>query len=260
MTSTNYATCHLATLKFEGGWSNHPRDPGGATMRGVTQRVYDAYRSNMGLDTRTVRNIADDELAEIYKKNYWRPVAGPYLPDGFDFVAYDGGVNSGPSRGVKWLQKALRIRADGAAGPVTINAANASRDRVNVIKRACAARLGFLQALRHWATFKGGWAKRVATVEVKAIMMLKSIEEVSTQRDTRTHVVRTEAAKAKKKVKAHTSAATGSGVGGAGGQVELEGFLSMGIGIAAVALIAYFLWRAHVHRQRTKAYKGVMEQ
>ena len=68
MATGNFDKCLTRTLVHEGGWSNHPKDPGGATMRGVIQRVYDGYRDRKGLGRRSVRQITDDELKEIYRR------------------------------------------------------------------------------------------------------------------------------------------------------------------------------------------------
>ncbi|WP_246677573.1 glycosyl hydrolase 108 family protein [Mesorhizobium sp. B2-3-12] len=95
-------------LAHEGGYSNHPADPGGATMKGVTQRVYDGYRKSKGLSTRSVKGIQTAELNEIYDRQYWDAVKGDLLPAGVDYVVFDGAVNSGPGRSIMWLQQALR--------------------------------------------------------------------------------------------------------------------------------------------------------
>ena len=95
-------------LAHEGGYSNHPKDPGGATMKGVTQRVYDGYRKGKGLAVRSVKGITTDELNEIYDRQYWDAVKGDLLPAGVDYVLFDGAVNSWPGRSIMWLQQALR--------------------------------------------------------------------------------------------------------------------------------------------------------
>ena len=88
----------------EGGYSNHPDDPGGATNRGVTQRTYDSYRARHGLERRDVRQITDGEVAEIYRGQYWDAIRGDDLPAGVAYCVFDAAVNSGPGRALRWLQ------------------------------------------------------------------------------------------------------------------------------------------------------------
>ena len=101
----NFSRSYAAALKEEGGFSNHPKDPGGATMRGVTQRVYDAYRINKGEYKQSVGRISDFEVRDIFKRQYWDAVKADELPAGVDYAVFDFAINSGPSRAVKELQR-----------------------------------------------------------------------------------------------------------------------------------------------------------
>ncbi|WP_027037589.1 glycoside hydrolase family 108 protein [Mesorhizobium ciceri] len=158
-------------LAHEGGYSNNKKDPGGPTMKGVTQRVYDAYRRGKGLAVRSVKSLTTDELNDIYDKQYWDAVKGDLLPDGVDYVVFDGGVNSGPGRSIMWLQQALRPvytgRIDGVMGMGTIAAVKAINNNDALIDRICDARMNFLRHLGTFPTFGKGWTARVA--EVRAI-------------------------------------------------------------------------------------------
>ncbi|TJV19705.1 glycoside hydrolase family 108 protein [Mesorhizobium sp.] len=158
-------------LAHEGGYSNHPKDPGGATMRGVTQRAYDGYRKAQGQASRPVRSISTDELNEIYDRQYWDAVKGDLLPAGVDYVLFDGAVNSGPGRSIMWLQQALRPaytgRIDGVLGMGTLAALKADTNNDALIDRICNARMAFLKHLGTFATFGNGWSARVR--EVRAI-------------------------------------------------------------------------------------------
>lgn len=168
--NTNFTAALAETLKFEGGWSNNPKDPGGATMHGVIQTVYDAYRHLHGLPHQSVRLISDAEVHDIYKNQYWDAVQGDQLPVGVDFCVFDYGVNSGPSRGVKALQHAVGVPIDGHLGLVTLHAA-ATADHKITINAICNARLAFLKGLRTWSTFGRGWSDRVNGVRAKALAM-----------------------------------------------------------------------------------------
>ena len=94
-------------LIHEGGRVNHPKDPGGRTNQGITQRVYNAWSAKSSLPARDVYLIDDAEVAAIYRFQYWEVVHGDVLPEGVGYVLFDGAVNSGPKQAIKWLQRAL---------------------------------------------------------------------------------------------------------------------------------------------------------
>lgn len=166
MTAQNYARALSRVLVHEGGYADHPKDPGGATMKGVTQGVYDAYRKRRGEAKRSVRQITEAELQAIYRRQYWDVVKGDSLPEGVDYAVFDGAVNSGPSQAVKWLQRALgSVKVDGVIGEATLAAVEAYPDHDRLIALMLGRRLAFLQALRTWSTFGRGWSGRVAQVK-----------------------------------------------------------------------------------------------
>lgn len=167
---SNFAACLPEILKHEGGWADHPKDPGGATMKGITIGTYRQWKGR-AVTKAELRAISDAEVAAIYKRNYWDKVRGDDLPAGLDLVAFDAAVNSGPSRGARWLQTALGVAADGKVGPKTVEAALAA-DTATAINRALDVRLSFLKGLRTWPTFGKGWGRRVADVRAKALSMV----------------------------------------------------------------------------------------
>jgi lysozyme family protein len=175
----SYAKALGLVLVHEGGYSNHPQDPGGATMKGVIQRVYDAYRQRKGQPTRSVKHLAEDELQEIYRQLYWNKIDGDQLPAGVDYCVFDGAVNSGPYQSAKWLQRGLNdvlgkkvLAVDGNIGPATLAAAEDTAIRSSqlwaVIDAMCDRRLAMLKGLKTWPTFGKGWATRVSEVRAKA--------------------------------------------------------------------------------------------
>lgn len=151
-------------LAHEGGYVNHPKDPGGATNMGVTQRVYDGYRRRKGQSVRSVRAITADEVADIYKRQYWDAVKADDLPAGVDYAVFDYAVNSGPDRAIKDLQRESAVAVDGINGEVTL-AAVGQQDPFDLIERLCNRRMRFLKGLRHWRTFGRGWTARVMGVK-----------------------------------------------------------------------------------------------
>lgn len=166
---SNYQKCLALVLKHEGGYVNHPKDPGGATNFGITQAVYDAYRPRA---KQSVRYITSGEVEAIYRKQYWDKVRGDELPDGLDFAVFDFAVNSGVSRAAKYLQRIVGVADDGAIGPATL-AAIKSKPVATLITDICHKRMVFLQGLKTFATFGKGWTRRVNETRAAALGMAK---------------------------------------------------------------------------------------
>lgn len=160
----DFAPALAAVLVHEGGYSNHPKDPGGPTMKGVIKRVYDDYRRSKGEPLRDVREITGAEIQEIYRRRYWDLIQGDKLPVGIDYVVFDGAVNSGPAQATKWLQRAVGVGADGILGPETLAAVAAVIDHDGLIDEIQDRRLAMLKHLRTWPTFGKGWGRRVEEV------------------------------------------------------------------------------------------------
>jgi len=158
-------------FRHEGGYADHPSDPGGATKYGITRATLSGWRGRPVSKT-DVRRLTRDEAAAIYRARYWTAVCGDGLPAGVDYCVFDASVNSGPARAAKWLQAAARVRQDGVVGPVTLAAATA-RDPKRLIEDICDVRLAFLRGLSNWAVFGRGWERRVADVRRAARAMAR---------------------------------------------------------------------------------------
>lgn len=156
----NFKKSLKPVLVWEGGYVNHPRDPGGPTNKGVTQRVYDAYRSNHGKPKQSVQAITNAEVEAIYKKQYWDAVRGDDLPLGVDLAVFDYAVNSGVGRAARALQKVVGVQQDGQIGALTLEqVAAAEPDALCVL--ICKERYAFVQKLSTWSTFGKGWKRRI---------------------------------------------------------------------------------------------------
>ena len=256
---SSYPESIAQVLTHEGGYVNHPRDPGGATNQGITQATYNAYRNSMGDSTRSVRDITGGEVRTIYKRLYWNKVKGSFLPAGVDHVVMDAGVNSGPKRAAKWLQRAVGTTTDGMIGTATLLACkkdNAVRD----IKRVCAYRLSFMQRLKIWSTFGRGWSRRVA--ETEALGVALAIRDGSVSEDEL--VLSEQEAKASKD--ASGKGAGGAAAGGAGGSIGIDSLstdlwatgIAIGLVVLCVAVIAYLIHRRQVSSAKEKAYARQM--
>lgn len=153
----------------EGGFVNNPKDPGGMTNIGVTQRVWEAWVGH-SVGEKEMRALTPVIVAPMYKRKYWDKVSGDLLPAGLDHAVFDFAVNSGPGQAAKILQRILGVRDDGFIGPQTLTKV-VSMDSSKLIADYNAARLAFLQALPTWADFGNGWGTRVAAVKTEATKM-----------------------------------------------------------------------------------------
>lgn len=117
----NFKTSLKHVLVHEGGYVDHPRDPGGATNKGVTLETFRRFYGNSKTKN-DLKKITDKQLQKIYKKGYWDKCLCDELPKGVDYVAFDQAVNSGPRRSAKWLQAAVGVEVDGTIGEQTIEA------------------------------------------------------------------------------------------------------------------------------------------
>jgi lysozyme family protein len=143
-----------ALLGHEGGYSNHPDDPGGETMWGVTARVARGYgyRGEM-------RNLPRETAKAIYRKLYWTPLGLDQFDPRIAFQCFDANVNGG--KPVLWMQQAAGAYADGILGPATMRAVAACDPDV-FCRRFNSYRLAYLTNIKTWPTFGRGWARRVA--------------------------------------------------------------------------------------------------
>lgn len=157
----NLEICTSWILRHEGGYVNHPDDPGGATNFGVIQATYDGYRRRKGMPTQSVRHIKHQEVLEIYKEQYWDKVWGDRLPHGLDYALYDFAINSGPGRAIKFIQKLVGVKQDGVLGNQTFDAILDKNDIEGLIQQLCLDRWNWLKRLRHYKTFGRGWTRRV---------------------------------------------------------------------------------------------------
>lgn len=156
-------------FRHEGGYADHPSDPGGATKYGITRATLAAWRGR-AVSKSDVRALTKAEAAAIYRARYWGAVKADDLPAGIDYVVFDAAVNSGPARAARWLQAAVRVPQDGIVGPVTLAAA-ASGDPARLIGDISEIRLAFLRALSTWPVFGKGWSRRVEEVWAEALAM-----------------------------------------------------------------------------------------
>ena len=162
----NFDKCFELVLEHEGHYVNDPRDPGGRTNLGVTQRAWEAFLNRDVTETE-MRGLTPEAVKPFYKAMYWDKIKGDQLPNGVDYAAYDFAVNSGVGRATKMLQQIAGVLVDGSLGPKSMGAIREC-DPEQVVDALCDMRLDFLKRLPTFETFGKGWSRRVAEVKDKA--------------------------------------------------------------------------------------------
>lgn len=153
-------------LKYEGGYVNHPDDPGGMTNLGVTKRVWEEWTGKPATEA-DMRALTPEMVGPLYKTRYWDAVKADDLPSGVDLCVFDCAVNAGVGRASKFLQQAVGVTADGQIGPKTVEATTA-KPADEIVAKFCDLREAHYKSLPTFATFGKGWMRRLASVESEA--------------------------------------------------------------------------------------------
>ncbi|HET9904975.1 MAG TPA: glycosyl hydrolase 108 family protein [Xanthobacteraceae bacterium] len=157
-------------LAHEGGYSNHPADPGGPTNFGITLADYRKH-AKPNATAADVRAMTVDEAKTIYRAHYWDALSCDDLPAGVDYTVFDYGVNSGIGRSGKVLRRVLGLPDDTHVVNATVLGALVRRDPKAVVNAICDERLAFLKRLKTWPVFGRGWERRVAEVRAASLRM-----------------------------------------------------------------------------------------
>jgi lysozyme family protein len=166
MVASTYDAALRRLLAHEGGYVNHPSDPGGPTNFGITLADYRRY-VKPGATAADVKTMKLAEAAQIYRAKYWGAMRCDELPAGVDYCVFDYCVNSGTGRVPKVLQRLTGSSVTGRMDDALVRAVKA-RDPRTMVAAVCDERMRFLQGLKTWPTFGKGWARRVREVRAAA--------------------------------------------------------------------------------------------
>ena len=168
---SNWQKSFELMLKSEGGFVNHPSDPGGMTNLGVTKTTWENWVGRES-DEAEMRGLTPEKVEPLYKKKYWDAVRGDEIENGgVAYLLFDFAVNAGVGRSIKTLQTAVGVTPDGGFGPMTMAAVQAV-DPVDLIERFSQAKEDFYRSLTTFSTFGTGWLNRVADVKQHANLMV----------------------------------------------------------------------------------------
>ena len=170
MAASSYERALARLFAHEGGYTNHPADPGGPTNFGITLRDYRAYVMP-GATAADVRAMRREEAERIYRARYWDTLRCDDLPAGVDYAVFDYGVNSGVGRGGKVLRRVLKLADTTSTVSDGVIAAARAADAKALVASICDERLRFLKSLKTWSVFGKGWERRVSEVRAAALAM-----------------------------------------------------------------------------------------
>lgn len=166
----NFKNSFALVLKHEGGYVNHPADPGGMTNLGVTKRAWEEYVGRP-VDEQTMRSLTPLIVEPFYKQRYWDAVRGDELPKGIDYLMFDFAVNAGPRRAILTLQETLNINADGIIGPITLKKVNEA-DSKKLVNDYSNKKERFYRGLSRFNVFGVGWLNRATEAKESATRMV----------------------------------------------------------------------------------------
>jgi lysozyme family protein len=160
-------------LKHEGGYVNHPKDPGGETNLGVTKRVWQEWT---GQKTVNMKALTPALVAPLYEARYWNAVKCGQLPPGLALCVFDFAVNAGVSRAGRYLQRLVGSPEDGIVGRMTLEKVQqfvAANGEPEAVRRYQQLRRNYYRALKTFPTFGRGWLRRVDETETDALRMAR---------------------------------------------------------------------------------------
>ena len=163
----NFKESLVLILKHEGGYVDHPADPGGATMKGITLATFSDFKKK-AMTKDELRAISDADVENIYKVGYWDAMRCDELPAGVDLLAFDMAVNKGVSRAARLLQQAAGVKDDGVLGPRSMEAIGKMPVK-ELIAKVSEGRRDFYRGLKTFSVFGRGWLRRVDETEKEAL-------------------------------------------------------------------------------------------
>lgn len=167
-----FKKCLELVLKSEGGYVDHPSDPGGRTNLGVTQAVWEEWLGHP-VTEKDMRALTPEKVAPMYEMKYWRTSYCEKLPQGLNLLVFSMAVNSGSGRAVKLLQRCLGLVEDGIIGARTMAKIQESKV-VDLIERYSATRKEFYEGLKLFPVFGRGWVNRVEKERLEALELIRN--------------------------------------------------------------------------------------
>lgn len=123
-------------LVREGILADNPNDKGGLTKYGITLPTMTDYLKATGVNraaTKTdILGLTKEKAAEIYYRLFWIAPRIAELPFELAKDVFDFAVNSGIGRAVRYLQRVVKVKEDGALGSGTLKAVSEHLGKLGV--------------------------------------------------------------------------------------------------------------------------------
>ena len=168
--NSNFKQALEYLVKSEGGYVDNPKDPGGRTNLGVTQKVWESWVGRES-NEKEMRSLTKANVEPLYKRKYWDACKCDSLPSGIDYLVFDASVLSGVGFSTKTLQSCVGVSVDGQIGNQTIEAIKKIAPS-DLIERFSEAKINFYKSLVTFPTFGKGWLNRVEEVKTTALKMV----------------------------------------------------------------------------------------
>lgn len=167
-----FKRCLELVLKSEGGYIDHPSDPGGRTNLGVTQKVWEEWVGHP-VTEKDMRELTPEKVAPMYEMKYWRTSYCEKLPQGLNLLVFSMAVNSGSGRAVKLLQRCFGLLEDGIIGPRTMSKIQEC-SAVDLVEKYSATRKAFYEGLKLFPVFGKGWLNRTEKERLEALELIRN--------------------------------------------------------------------------------------
>lgn len=167
---SRFEHCLNVVLHHEGGFVNHPRDPGGMTNMGITRHTLEGWLGK-SVDEAYMKGLKPEDVKPIYEARYWNVIRASQMPPGIDLAVFDFAVNAGPRASVRLLQRVIGVSADGLVGPITLGAVKqfvAQSGAKPIIREHCELRREYYRSLDTFDVFGRGWLSRTDKIEKQA--------------------------------------------------------------------------------------------
>lgn len=249
MAARSYDEALRRLLVHEGGYSNHPSDPGGPTNFGITIHDYRKY-VKAAATADDVRRMSVEQAKAIYRSKYWNAMRCDELPAGVDYAVFDYGVNSGIGRAPKVLKHVLGLDAGTGAVTADVVAAARRRDTKVLVHAICDERMRFLRSLRTWPVFGNGWGRRVREVRAAALAMAANAATAASAAPAGRTVGRGQVPLNGQAQAGSAGGAAAAGTAAAAQASEPAVIVLILVVTAALAAAAWFFWRWRQRRQQ----------
>jgi lysozyme family protein len=146
-------------IEIEGGDKlvEDPRDPGGLTKYGISQRAF---------PNEDIRNLTVYRARELYEERYWNRIRGyDIIERGIALAMFDCAVNQGVNASIRLMQRSIGVKDDGDFGPITLRTLNACSP-ADILPDFFQRRLKRYRETPNYDIYGRGWERRLFHIAI----------------------------------------------------------------------------------------------